>query len=367
MKQLIRLSGLLCIPLLVALVSLPTYHWETDFLSFYAGAKLAGTPQLYSVDAIHAIEAAYERETVQVRAYIRPAFYAVLLQPLSRLPFRTASVVWQILNVLAIGVFIWLWCRDQAALVVLFTPLWVCLMIGQDVPLFLAIIAASVWLLRKDRPLLAGIVLSLCAVKFHLFMLLPLLIVAKRLWRFAAGLTIGGIVLLCVSFLVNGNWVPGFLEIVRMNEIHEDHTNYMFNITGLVWGLPWHWLWFGLACAGVSIVLWKCIQQMDIAEALALTLVAGVLISMHVFMYDLGFLLPWVMLHERKRAMRLAVCLSIATVMVSMSIANAAAHYCLYLGPVILLGVVAEDVFRSRMKVQKAIGNAGIAEDGVLC
>jgi hypothetical protein len=340
-EKLIRLSGLLCVPLLVALIALPAFHWETDFLSFYAGAKLVGTPHLYSLDSVHAIERAYERETVQVRAYIRPAFYAVLLQPLSRLPFRTASAIWQVLNVLAIGVFIWLWCRDQAALVVLFTPLWVCLMVGQDVPLFLVVIATSVWLLRKNRPLLAGLALSLCAAKFHLFLLLPLLIIAKRLWRLAAGLTIGGTILLCVSFITNGNWVPGFLQMVQMNEQHEDHTSYMFNITGLVWGLPWHWLWYGLAFAGVSIVLWKFIRRTDIAEALSLTVVGGVLISMHVFMYDLGFLLPWILLQGRKQAIRCAMCISMAVVAVGFSIAHVAAHYFLYLGPIVVLGAVA--------------------------
>ena len=186
------IAALLAVPLLVALVSLPFVHWETDFLSFYAGARLAGTSQLYSSNAVHEIQAGYEREPAQVRAYIRPAFYAVLLWPLGKLSYHAAAVVWQVRNVLGIGIFIWCWARDRAAMIVLFMPLLIALVLGQDVPILLAVFADVVWLLRKNRLFLAGLLMALCAVKFHLFLLLPLVIVAKRLWRFAGGLAVGG-------------------------------------------------------------------------------------------------------------------------------------------------------------------------------
>jgi hypothetical protein len=337
MKQL----GLwLCIPLLVALLSLPYNHWETDFLSFYAGAKLAGTGQLYSLGTLHDLQAVYERDPGQIRPFTRPAYYAVLLQPFSHFTFRTASVLWEILNVLAIGVFIWLWCRNTAHLVVLFPPLWFCLMAGQDAPLFLAAFAASVWLLRGNRPLLAGLVLAFCLVKFHLFLLLPLLIVAKRLWRLAAGITLGGAFLLAVSFVVNGNWVPSFLTALRINEKYQEGASQMFNLTGLTWQLPFHWIWFAVGASGVAIALWCCIRLMDINEASALTVVASVLVSAHAFGYDLTFLLPWITLHGYNRAMKFAIATSVAILSVS--------QHQYYLGQVIVFGIMIEDVFRHR-------------------
>ena len=44
--------------LVVALMTLHYSHWDTDFLSFYAGAKLAGTSQLYSFDAVRILNGA---------------------------------------------------------------------------------------------------------------------------------------------------------------------------------------------------------------------------------------------------------------------------------------------------------------------
>jgi len=337
MKQ---LGAWLSIPLVIALLSLPYAHWETDFLSFYAGAKLSGTGRLYSLAAAHDLQAINERDPSEIRPFTRPAYFAVMLHPFSHFTFRTGSVLWQMLNVLATGVFIYFWRRNEAALVVLFPPLWFCLAAGQDVPLLLAPFAASVWLLRAKRPLLAGLVLALCGIKFHLFLLLPLLIVAKRLWRLAAGITIGGAFLLVVSFVVNGNWVPAYLNVLRINEEKQNGQSQMFNLTSLTWQLPFHWIWFALGAIVVAIALWRRIRGMEIAEASALMLVASVLVSAHAFAYDLAFLLPWITLHGHNRAVKFGVATSVATLLASLP------PY--YPGPVIMFGVIIEDVFRYR-------------------
>ena len=329
----------LLVPLVAALASLPLGHWETDFLSFYAGAKLAGTGQLYSLNAVHRIEAEYEREPAQVRAYIRPAFYALLLWPLGKLPFHAASVVWQVLNVAAIGTFIWFWRRDRAVTIVLFMPLLIALALGQDVPIFLAIFAGVVWLLRKNRFFAAGLVMALCAVKFHLFLLLPLVIAAKRLWRFAGGLAAGGAVLAGISFLAYGNWVPGFLAMLRMNEEHQNSQTYMVSIAGLLWNAPNAAVWLGSIILAAALAVWFCIQKVEVDEAMALALLAGVLLSVHAFIYDLGFLLPWITLQRPERAVQFTVAVSAAILAVAFQVP--------YAGPLLILGASGWEIGRN--------------------
>jgi hypothetical protein len=330
------IAALLLAPLLVALAALPLEHWETDFLSFYAGAKLAGTGQLYALDAVHQIQAGYEREPAQVRAYIRPPFYAMLLWPFGKLPFRAASVVWQVLNVAAIGVFIWNWRRDRAVTIVLFVPLLIAVALGQDVPIFLAVFAGAVWLLRKKRFFLAGLVMALCAVKFHLFLLLPLVIAARRMWRFAGGLAAGGSVLAGLSFWVYGNWVPSFLAMLRMNEEHQNSQAYMVSIAGLLWRAPWAAVWIAAMFLAAAVALWFCIPKIEEDAAMALALLAGVLLSMHAFIYDLGFLLPWITLQKPERAVQLMVALSVASLAVAFQFS--------YVGPLFIFGLGAWEI-----------------------
>ncbi|HXM43082.1 MAG TPA: glycosyltransferase family 87 protein [Bryobacteraceae bacterium] len=334
-----KIAVALLVPLLAALASLPLVHWETDFLSFYAGARLAGAGQLYSLNAVHQIEAEYEREPAQVRAYIRPAFYALLLWPLGKLPFRAASVAWQVLNVAAIGIFIWIWRRDRAVTIVLFMPLLIALALGQDVPIFLAVFAGVVCLLRKNRLFLAGLVMALCAVKFHLFLLLPLVVVAKRLWRFAGGLAAGGTVLAGLSFLVYGNWVPAFLAMLRMNEEHQNSQTYMVSIAGLLWRAPHAALWIASVFLAAAVALWFGIRKAAVDEAMALALLAGVLLSMHAFIYDLGFLLPWITLQKPERAVQYTVAVSVAILAVAFQVP--------YAGPLLILSASGWEIGRN--------------------
>ena len=50
----------------------------------------------------------------------------------------------------------------------------------------------------------AGFVLSLSAIKFHLFLLLPLLVITQGKQRVLAGLTVGAAALEALSFIAAG-------------------------------------------------------------------------------------------------------------------------------------------------------------------
>jgi len=287
---------------LVAIAALPAEHWETDFLSFYAGARLAGSGALYSVRAVQAIEAPLERHPEEVRAYIRPPFYAALSWPLGKLPYRTALVIWQLVNVAALGRFIWLWSPRAFSfpLCCFCFPVWMSLVLGQDMPFFLLLTATAVYLLARHRDFAAGVVIAFCGVKFHLFLLLPVVIVARRMWRFGFGLAAGGAALLAASFAVGGwEWPRQYYELVRLNERYQASQSYMPNLNGLFHAAPHAAVWIGLCSAAVVGATWWAARRASPAAAVAIMLCGGVVISPHAFLYDLGLLLPFLLDEDR--------------------------------------------------------------------
>jgi len=279
---------------LVAFCSPGARSGRTDFLSFYAGAKLVGTPDLYSVDHVHAIQRELSNPN-EVRAYTRLPFYAVLLWPLGRLPYGMAHSLWQLLNVLALGGFIWLWSPRiiMASVCCLFFPIWISFVVGQDTPVLLLIIALGASLLRRDRSFAAGLVFSLCLIKFHLFILLALVVLAKRLWRFASGVLSGALGLAAVSFAVAGfNWPVQYLAVLRANEQGQNSYRNMPNLNGLFHSVPHSAVWLALATLVVSYATWRVARRSGTDEAIGVALWGGLLTGLHGFIYDCGLLLP---------------------------------------------------------------------------
>jgi hypothetical protein len=266
----------------------------TDFLSFYAGAKLVGTPNLYSVPHVHEIQRGLGNKS-EVRAFIRPPFYAVLLWPLGRLPYDAAHAVWQVLNVLALAGFIWFWSPRAVfvPLCCLYFPIWINFILGQDIPLILFVVALSGFMLRNGRNFTAGLIFSLCAAKAHLFIFLPLFVLAKRRWKFASGFATGLVALAVISFAAAGtDWPASYLEVLKTNERMQASQSHMPNLNGLLHSLPYSTIWLVVSTIGVALGTWYINRRSSEDEALGSTICAGLLVSLHAFMNDCGLLLP---------------------------------------------------------------------------
>ena len=323
---------------LVAFASLPAVRWEGDFLSFYAGAKLAGSPYLYSPGHVHAIQAPYEQHPAELRAFVRPPFYAVLLWPLGKLPYRVALAVWQVLNLAALAWFIYFWSPHPLSfpLCCFCFPVWISLAYGQDMPLVLGVMAVSVFLLMRGRGFLAGLVIALCAVKFHFFLLLPLVVFRKRLWRFGFGAAVGGAGLLGLSFAVAGwNWPAQYFALVKENEAYQASQSNMPNLVGLLHALPLASLWIAALSAAIAMGAWYALRRAGLKEAFALALCGGVLIGLHGYVYDLGFFLPMLILSEHRSPART---LTVAGVLGAATLALCAPPIA-FIGQLSILGV----------------------------
>ena len=62
-------------------------------------------------------------------------------------------------------------------------------------------LAGTYVLLRRQYEVAAGLVLSLCTIKFHFLIFLPIVILVQRKWRLAVGLSMGILVLIAVSYI----------------------------------------------------------------------------------------------------------------------------------------------------------------------
>jgi len=124
----------------------------------------------------------------------RMPWVPLLLWPLGRLPYSVAHWVWLGLRTAGVIAFIWIWPHNPrwitAMAVSWFLPVMAALGTGQDAICILFWL--GVWQrLEPKRPFLSGLAIALCTAKFHLFLLLPVYLIANRKWRVIAGASTG--------------------------------------------------------------------------------------------------------------------------------------------------------------------------------
>jgi len=268
------------------------YEGQNDFRQFYVGAKLAVSGNLYNFDRV--LEA--QREALGAsNARMLPGrlpFYYAALAPLARLPYHLALAVWDGSTVLATALFVWLSPKTKRAPLAgaccWSLPLMFSTAIGQDVGFVLLILAFTLRTLASRRTLLAGLILSLCLIKFHLFLLLPLLFLGKREWRLASGFLLGSAALSLLSFVAGWDWPRAYVAL-NLRAISED-SRLMPTLHSLTAHLPARdAVELVLAVAVIGLV-WRVVRRADFEVALGATLLGGLLLTRHAYMQDCGML-----------------------------------------------------------------------------
>ena len=274
-----------------------------DFAAFYAGGKLAGGPNMYSPAAVFAVEKEAMGCYLENIIYIKPPFYALLMWPLAQLPYLTAFTLWRVLCLFAVAAFLWMWPGDRlvaAAACAWFLPLATNFTTGQDVAFVLVAFLGAYRLLKAGRGFWAGVVFGLCAVKFHLFVLLPLLLVRRRLWRTMLGGAATLAVFFTASFFACGpQWIRQYRLALTDPRMNPSPGN-MVNLNGLfhyqaAWVVPATVVVIG-AC---GYLVWKG----SLEAALAAVLTGGVLCVPHNTISDGTLLLPVLLLAQLSHSM----------------------------------------------------------------
>jgi hypothetical protein len=222
--------------------------------------------------------------------------YAVLLKPLTALPFDYARAAWLLVNAAALFGFAMLWPvrrRQEAILMLCWScPVAVMVSMGQDTGLFLFFVAVGLRLLQSKRDFAAGLVLSLCAAKFHLALGIPVFLLARRRWGALAGGAAGGVLQLAISFAAEGlAWPARLLHLASISEFSPAPSR-MPNLLGLTYSLPFGSYIEALLGLLALAAVWIVSRRSALAIGATAALIAGLLVSHHAYVYDTVLLLP---------------------------------------------------------------------------
>jgi hypothetical protein len=222
---------LLALPVLACTVWLTVYlvganaplvrTGANDFLNFYAGGRLAFSPQLYDPEAVQGVQKQFAGTSSELLPFTRLPFSAAVLWPLARLPYATAYLLWQALNAAAVAgmVFCWPpgWTGGRSKLVLALAaslPLGWSFANAQSLPFVMFWYVLALRLLGAGKEGWAGLAFAPCLDKYHLITLLPLALIAMRRYRAFAGLCVGGALILACSFLVQGwDWPSRYVGL----------------------------------------------------------------------------------------------------------------------------------------------------------
>jgi len=270
-------------------------HGDNDFMNLYAGGVLAGSPDLYNMDAVRHVQGRFW-ERPRYLPFTRLPFYAVVLAPLRFLNYRYAYWLWQMLCLAAVAATVWLlparhrWLTAAACCWSL--PLVDGFVMGQDVAIVVLAAAASLALLARGKDFAAGCVLSLCLIKFNLFLALPILILARRMRRFGWGAAVGCAALAAVSFAVAGwNWPVPYVAVLRFPATTALYSG-LPNLRGLFAHLPGVDYWQAGATCVTVVVTWIAARRSSLRLAVSATILCGLLVSHHAFCADAFVVVP---------------------------------------------------------------------------
>jgi hypothetical protein len=299
---------------------------HADFRQLYAAGYMVRTGhagQLYDYQAQKNIQDSLVGSDDLTLPFIRPAYQALMFVPFSLLPYRAAYLSFLVVNLILHAFTFWLlraklskladaWSVLPALLFVVFYPVALALMQGQDSILLVLLLAAALFALDHGRDSTAGALVALGLFKLQILIPLAILFLLWRRWRFAGGFTLSALLLALVSVWTVGlaqtsMFVRAMLSVggVAGGQISFPlRVSIMANLRGLVFGL-WN---SGLAISSLSTVGARAFTVVASAAVLIavgmsvprrlppegqfiLAITASVLVSYYLFIHDLSVML----------------------------------------------------------------------------
>jgi hypothetical protein len=217
-----------------------------DFLAFYTAGSFVRqgrARELYNLDSVREFEQATAHAAglevgKSFGPWWNPPFYALLFEPLAKLPYPRALDLWRWISLAAVLIAMGMltvlaarasrpWNLRYAGLVpfliVISMPFVQAISHGQNTFTSLLLLTATVMLWRGERKLLAGIVGGLLFYKPQLGAVVAVAMVLDLGWSALAGLSMTGLVLLMTTLVAMpgslGDWLHQLPANVRWMQI----------------------------------------------------------------------------------------------------------------------------------------------------
>jgi hypothetical protein len=273
-----------------------------DFLNLYAGASLARDGVFAGMDVPEVQlqrEQEYAPHVPELVPFVRPPFYALLLAPLAWLPFGTAFWAWLGLQSTALaGTWAWAfrrWGSDALILGAMYLPTALGIAHGQDCVLILMIVLGAYALAARGNHFLSGMILGGGLIKFHLFLLWPIMLLIQRRWRMLAGACVAVAAESLISLALAGpSGIAKYFSLLRMSDLRHlsPSPELMIDARSLALNLGVDNIVVTAFLIAAAVVLtiaacWKAPLWRAVAAASA----GSLLVAPHVYGYDAGLLL----------------------------------------------------------------------------
>jgi hypothetical protein len=292
----------------------------TDFLHFYTLGSLAlehRGSELYDMRSQASLAAQRVPDAVGIRYLpLYPPQVSVLFAPLAVLSYEWALAFWWLCTALIYGgccYGILRFCPalsnfgGTVALATLAFPVFYHLIAwGQTSALALACFTVAFFLLREEREFAAGLVLGCLIFKPQLGLATAILFMFLRRWRLVFGAALSAAAQIAVAVLYYGSgplrrWINIMWEVPTLLASFEPKP-YQTHCLRTFWSMlvPWRGLSLGLYAISGAVVLAWTIAIWKSRDSLSLKfsalLLATVLVSPHLTVYDLVILAPAILL-----------------------------------------------------------------------
>jgi Glycosyltransferase family 87 len=292
----------------------------TDFLHFYTlgllarahqGADLYNMPEQTRLLAEHVPTAA---GTVYLPLYGPQV--SILFAPFAALPYSAALIAWWLCStsLYAACVYaVWRTCADLSPYG--WTVFWIAaaypaffhlIAWGQTSALALVCFTAGYLFLRRERMFCAGLALGCLMFKPQLGLVVALVFCVTQAWRLVAGALITSTGQLLLGWLYYGTAVMRDYashisqagNVLRLLEPRIEQTHCLRTFWQML--IPWPGLAWGLYATSMAVVLWLTLRcwrtTLPLALRYSVILLATVLVSPHLTVYDLVILAPAILL-----------------------------------------------------------------------
>lgn len=292
-----------------------------DFRAFYAAGYLARTDpsQLYNLNEQERIQNASVGSAKNLLAFYHPSYETLLFAPFSLLRYQAAYLAFIALNMILLmaaffaarpafsSIIPW-WQPRPGLMLFIFVPLLSSIVVGQDSILALLLCCIACGMFQSGRVLAAGCFLALALFKFQFVLPIALLLAVRQRWRFTAGFLLTATGLITVSIAIVGR--GGTMEYMRVltgaataldaNGVAQRRmTVFPFatpNIAGLLYAVggrylpsPWEFSTLvGICSLGLFSWCVRLIRQHEQNVAFAIAILCGLLVSYHLFIYDVS-------------------------------------------------------------------------------
>lgn len=302
----------------------------SDFMSYFAALRLivhGHGNEIYNFDAIRHVQASLMRPLRMPPGfqayYLYPPYFAILVAPLGYLSFSAAYLIWLGLNCLLLVATLlalesYARLNHRASLVyrfaaVCFLPVFAAFLQGQVSILLLGLFSFALFLARAEMDVPAGVALAFALIKPVYVAPVLLVFLLRRRWLVLGGFVIAAAVLILAPVPILGTSIntqylhtldvaAGWTSDTRLIGYGAQGNQSIKDMADLLLPSRASLLLDGVLSAALLLVLARVAYLRDNLDcAFGLAVVAGLLISPHVFIYDLALVwLPLsIALHHR--------------------------------------------------------------------